>query len=123
MTQGNKCLGTILFLSVKCQDFILKILLTRHFGPTPNFSENRNMVKMAAGKGSGHGSPTSHTRSLEKVFEDAQYSGEIHLCNRKLKEYPKISSKFDLADTSAAGNLLFNGLTCHTDTMTALTVS
>ena len=39
MTQGNKCLGTILFLSVKCQDFILKILLTRHFGPTPNFSE------------------------------------------------------------------------------------
>ncbi|CAE1168394.1 Leucine-rich repeat and calponin homology domain-containing protein 3,Leucine-rich repeat and calponin homology domain-containing protein 2,Leucine-rich repeat and calponin homology domain-containing protein 1,Leucine-rich repeat and calponin homology domain-containing protein 4 [Acanthosepion pharaonis] len=55
--------------------------------------------KMAATYGTGGQSPTSISRTLERVFEEAQLSGEILLCGRNLKEYPKIASKYDLADT------------------------
>ncbi|XP_052823513.1 DISP complex protein LRCH3 isoform X4 [Octopus bimaculoides] len=55
--------------------------------------------KMAASFATGGQSPTSVSRTLERVFEDAQYSGEVLLCGRNLKEYPKFASKFDLADT------------------------
>eukprot|EP00106_Octopus_bimaculoides_P006905 XP_014774347.1 PREDICTED: leucine-rich repeat and calponin homology domain-containing protein 3-like isoform X10 [Octopus bimaculoides] len=54
---------------------------------------------MAASFATGGQSPTSVSRTLERVFEDAQYSGEVLLCGRNLKEYPKFASKFDLADT------------------------
>lgn len=58
---------------------------------------------MAATYGTGGQSPTSISRTLERVFEEAQLSGEILLCGRNLKEYPKIASKYDLADTVHAG--------------------
>lgn len=41
------------------------------------------------------------TRSLEKILEDANLSGELKLSGRKLKEFPK--AKYDLSDTVFAG--------------------
>lgn len=43
------------------------------------------------------------TRSLEKILEDANQSGELKLSNRKLKDFPKASSKYNLSDTVIAG--------------------
>lgn len=43
------------------------------------------------------------SRSLERILEDANLSGELKLCGRKLKEFPKIAGKFDLRDTVFAG--------------------
>jgi len=54
--------------------------------------------------GSGSQSPTSLTRTIEKVFDESQYTGEINLSGRKLKEYPKCACKYDLVDTTSAGN-------------------
>lgn len=53
--------------------------------------------------GVGSQSPTSLTKPIEKVFEDAQHTGEILLTSRKLREYPKIAAKYDLVDTILAG--------------------
>ena len=43
--------------------------------------------------------------NLERVFEEAQHNGEIKLSNRKLKQYPKLSVKYDLIDTISTGNI------------------
>lgn len=43
------------------------------------------------------------TRSLERILEDAHLSGELKLSNRKLKDFPKASSKYNLSDTVIAG--------------------
>ncbi|KAL3846997.1 hypothetical protein ACJMK2_017937 [Sinanodonta woodiana] len=58
--------------------------------------------KMATTFGAGGQSPNSLSRSIERVFEEAQHTGEIILSGRKLREYPKIASKYDLADTISA---------------------
>lgn len=50
----------------------------------------------------GSQSSTQLTRTLEKVFEDAQLTGELKLNGRKLREYPKLASEYDLCDTVAA---------------------
>ncbi|XP_064456741.1 leucine-rich repeat and calponin homology domain-containing protein-like isoform X2 [Ornithodoros turicata] len=42
------------------------------------------------------------TRTLERVFEEAQVTGELRLNGRKLKDFPKFISKYDLADTVLA---------------------
>lgn len=42
------------------------------------------------------------TRSLERILEDAHLSGELKLSGRKLKEFPKASSKYNLSDTVTA---------------------
>ncbi|XP_033209677.1 leucine-rich repeat and calponin homology domain-containing protein-like isoform X2 [Belonocnema kinseyi] len=46
------------------------------------------------------------TRSLERILEEAQQSGELKLSGRKLKDFPKVgktsSSKYDLQDTVTA---------------------
>ncbi|XP_067669107.1 DISP complex protein LRCH3-like isoform X3 [Haliotis asinina] len=57
---------------------------------------------MAATYGSGSQSPPVIGRPLERVFEEAQHTGEVNLSGRKLKDYPKISTKFDLVDTIVA---------------------
>ena len=57
---------------------------------------------MATACNSGGQSPTSISRN-EKVFEDAQYTGVINLSGRKLKDFPRGTHKFDLADTTTAG--------------------
>ncbi|XP_070538658.1 DISP complex protein LRCH3-like isoform X14 [Ptychodera flava] len=41
---------------------------------------------------------TQLSRSMERVLEDAQVTGYINLSGRKLKDYPQISKKYDLAD-------------------------
>ncbi|XP_023229630.1 leucine-rich repeat and calponin homology domain-containing protein 3-like [Centruroides sculpturatus] len=57
--------------------------------------------------GLGSQSSTQLTRTLEKVFEDAQLTGELKLSGRKLREYPKLASEYDLCDTVAAGKSIF----------------
>ncbi|XP_021371748.1 leucine-rich repeat and calponin homology domain-containing protein 3-like isoform X3 [Mizuhopecten yessoensis] len=58
---------------------------------------------MATAFSSGSQSPTSLSRTIDRVFEDAQHTGEINLSGRKLKEYPKsVSAKYDLVDTIGA---------------------
>lgn len=39
------------------------------------------------------------TRTLERVFEEAQLTGELKLNGRKLKDFPKYTAKYDLRDT------------------------
>lgn len=43
------------------------------------------------------------TRSLERILEEANQSGELKLSNRKLKDFPKASEKYNLGDTVIAG--------------------
>lgn len=50
------------------------------------------------------------TRSLERLLEDAHQSGELKLSNRKLKDFPKASSKYNLSDTVIAGT---SGFLCQ----------
>ncbi|XP_056004325.1 leucine-rich repeat and calponin homology domain-containing protein 2-like isoform X9 [Ostrea edulis] len=45
------------------------------------------------------GSVVTVSRPLDRIFDDAQHTGEVILCGRKLKEYPKIAGKYDLVDT------------------------
>lgn len=45
------------------------------------------------------------SRSLERILEDAALSGELKLSCRKLKDFPKIISKYNLSDTVIAGKL------------------
>ncbi|KAL4219818.1 calponin y [Mactra antiquata] len=52
--------------------------------------------------GGGSQSPTTISKPLERVFEDAQHTGEICLNGRKLREYPKLAAKYDLVDTISA---------------------
>ncbi|XP_034472709.1 leucine-rich repeat and calponin homology domain-containing protein isoform X1 [Drosophila innubila] len=42
------------------------------------------------------------TRSLERILEEAHFSGELILTNRKLKDFPKMGTKFSLTDTVIA---------------------
>ncbi|XP_030242388.1 leucine-rich repeat and calponin homology domain-containing protein 2 isoform X3 [Drosophila navojoa] len=42
------------------------------------------------------------TRSLERILEEAHFSGELILTNRKLKDFPKTGAKFALTDTVIA---------------------
>ena len=56
--------------------------------------------------GGGSQSPTSISKPLERIFEDAQHTGQIHLSCRKLRDYPKQAAKYDLLDTIHAGQHL-----------------
>lgn len=61
---------------------------------------------MAVTFSSGSQSPSSlsQSRTIDRVFEDAQHTGEINLSGRKLKEYPQsVAGKYDLVDTISAG--------------------
>ena len=49
------------------------------------------------------GSNVSVSRPLDRIFDDAQHTGEVILCGRKLREYPKIAGKYDLVDTVSIG--------------------
>lgn len=42
---------------------------------------------------------------MPKVFEEASLSGELRLSGRKLKDFPKTASKYNLSDTVIAGKL------------------
>lgn len=58
-----------------------------------------------AGAGSGGGLGHHHqlARSLERILEEAHLSGELILTNRKLKDFPKTGTKYNLNDTVIAG--------------------
>ncbi|XP_017044874.1 leucine-rich repeat and calponin homology domain-containing protein isoform X1 [Drosophila ficusphila] len=64
----------------------------------------------ASGTGSGSGNPSSSallshsqlTRSLERILEEAHFSGELILTNRKLKDFPRTGAKYSLTDTVIA---------------------
>lgn len=56
----------------------------------------------------GQVSPTMFSRTLERVFEDAQHTGEINISGRNLKEYSKVAEKFDLVDTTTVGEFIYN---------------
>lgn len=47
------------------------------------------------------------TRSLERILEEANQSGELKLSNRKLKDFPQGGSKYNLSDTVIAGWFFF----------------
>ncbi len=47
------------------------------------------------------------SRSLERILEDAALSGELKLSCRKLKDFPKIITKYNLSDTVIAGEFFF----------------
>ncbi|GFO49908.1 leucine-rich repeat and calponin domain-containing protein [Plakobranchus ocellatus] len=55
---------------------------------------------MAASYGSGLPSPPQIGRPVDRVFDEAQSTGEIFLNGRKLRDYPKICSKYNLSDTT-----------------------
>ncbi|XP_019892111.2 leucine-rich repeat and calponin homology domain-containing protein isoform X2 [Musca domestica] len=58
-----------------------------------------------SGGGSGTASGGHHhqlARSLERILEEAHLSGELILTNRKLKDFPKTGTKFNLSDTVIA---------------------
>ncbi|KNC34148.1 hypothetical protein FF38_08317 [Lucilia cuprina] len=57
-----------------------------------------------AGGGSGGGLGHHHqlARSLERILEEAHLSGELILTNRKLKDFPKTGTKYNLNDTVIA---------------------
>lgn len=46
------------------------------------------------------------TKSLERILEEANQSGELKLSNRKLKDFPKTNEKYNLSDTVIAGELI-----------------
>lgn len=57
---------------------------------------------MNGGPGGGH-LQSQLTRSLERILEDANLSGELKLSGRKLKDFPKAAGKYNLSDTVIAG--------------------
>lgn len=62
-----------------------------------------------AGVGGSGGTGLGHhhqlARSLERILEEAHLSGELILTNRKLKDFPKTGTKYNLNDTVIAGKL------------------
>jgi len=57
------------------------------------------------GGGSSRGCPSSPSlsRTVEKMLEDSQCTGEINLSGRRLKEFPANAVQYDLVDTIVAG--------------------
>ncbi|XP_047735524.1 leucine-rich repeat and calponin homology domain-containing protein isoform X2 [Hyalella azteca] len=54
-----------------------------------------------AGLHSGR-SATTIARTLDRILEESVLTGELFLCGRKIKEYPKNASKYNLSDTVIA---------------------
>jgi hypothetical protein len=50
---------------------------------------------------SPHNNNNNHLsiKSVEKLLEEAAYSGDLILCTKKLKEFPKNHNQYDLCDT------------------------
>ncbi|GCC42772.1 hypothetical protein chiPu_0026720, partial [Chiloscyllium punctatum] len=45
----------------------------------------------------------SLSRSVEKALEEAANSGVLNLSNRKLREFPRAATNYDLSDLTQAG--------------------
>ena len=46
---------------------------------------------------------STSSRAIDKCLEEAQYTGDLILTGRQLKEYPKNSTKYDLSCTLTVG--------------------
>lgn len=55
--------------------------------------------------GLGSGTSVPLNRGLERALEEAANSGRLNLSCRKLKEFPKNATNYDLTDTVEAGRL------------------
>ncbi|XP_021702017.1 leucine-rich repeat and calponin homology domain-containing protein 1 isoform X2 [Aedes aegypti] len=64
-------------------------------------SGGSGICAMNGGPGGGH-LQSQLTRSLERILEDANLSGELKLSGRKLKDFPKAAGKYNLSDTVIA---------------------
>ncbi|KXJ67794.1 hypothetical protein RP20_CCG011590 [Aedes albopictus] len=83
----------------------------------PNSSTSSSILSGSVGSGTAGGSSggamngggghmqSQLTRSLERILEDANLSGELKLSGRKLKDFPKAAGKYNLSDTVIAGEL------------------
>ena len=49
------------------------------------------------------GTLVTSDRSLEKAFEEAQYSGELVLTSKQLKIFPIMSERYNLQDLTLIG--------------------
>nr|XP_029709186.1 leucine-rich repeat and calponin homology domain-containing protein 1 isoform X2 [Aedes albopictus] len=80
----------------------------------PNSSTSSSILSGSVGSGTAGGSSggamngggghmqSQLTRSLERILEDANLSGELKLSGRKLKDFPKAAGKYNLSDTVIA---------------------
>lgn len=50
----------------------------------------------------GSQSPSAISRTIERIFDDSQHTGQINLSGRKLRKYPTTSKKYDLLDITLA---------------------
>ena len=69
--------------------------------------------EMAVSGSAGPQSPLN--RNLERLFEEAQISGELKISSRRLREFPKVAAKYNLSDTVFGGKGLSRSfsLYCH----------
>lgn len=58
---------------------------------------------MAGAIGSTVGPQSPLNRNLERLLEEAQISGELRVSCRRLREFPKVASKYNLHDTVYTG--------------------
>ncbi|SPP78935.1 blast:Leucine-rich repeat and calponin homology domain-containing protein 1 [Drosophila guanche] len=72
---------------------------------SPSTSSTSYSSSASPGASSSSSALLSHsqlTRSLERILEEAHFSGELILTNRKLKDFPKTGTKYALTDTVIA---------------------
>ncbi|XP_022230147.2 leucine-rich repeat and calponin homology domain-containing protein isoform X1 [Drosophila obscura] len=72
---------------------------------SPSTSSTSYSSSGSPGASSSSSALLSHsqlTRSLERILEEAHFSGELILTNRKLKDFPKTGTKYALTDTVIA---------------------
>ena len=73
-------------------------------GPNPPLGGPSSAGGGGGGTAGGGGSPAALSRTIERVLDDAQYTGEIDLSGRRLKDFPRTSAaKYDLVDTAVVG--------------------
>lgn len=58
---------------------------------------------MAGTVGAAVGPQSPLNRNLERLLEEAQISGELRVSSRRLREFPKVASKYNLNDTVYSG--------------------
>lgn len=63
-------------------------------------------MAVIVGSTSGSGPQSPLNRNLERLFEDAHFTGELRISSRRLREFPKVASKYNLNDTVFCGKTL-----------------
>lgn len=68
---------------------------------------------MAVSGSAGPQSPLN--RNLERLFEEAQISGELRISSRRLREFPKVAAKYNLSDTVFGGKGLSHSISLYSN--------